>query len=177
MLPPLWTQRKFELNRPVEQAANLVTRLDGAPARLEDLLRGIEEPVLRKRPRATEGNTAWGPLDHAGHLLVLDDLHYLRVREILDGAEELTAADMENKATHGANFNRQPIKPILEKFRIERSTMANYLRTLSPNDFGKSALHPRLKQPMRIIDLIEFICEHDDHHLAFIHHLIWQPPQ
>ena len=177
MLPAPWIQRKFELSRPVEQAANLITRLGGAPARLEDLLRGIEEPVLRKRPRATEGKTAWGPLDHAGHLLILDDLHYLRIKEILKGAKELTAADMENKATHEANFNRQPIKPMLENFRIARSTMANYLRTLSAKDFGKTALHPRLKIPMRIIDLIEFVCEHDDHHLAFIHHLIWQRPQ
>jgi hypothetical protein len=31
-----------------------------------------------------------------------------------------------------------------------------------------SALHPRLKTPMRIIDLFLFVAEHDDHHLARI---------
>jgi hypothetical protein len=32
----------------------------------------------------------------------------------------------------------------------------------------KSALHPRLKTPMRTMDLFLFVAEHDDHHLATI---------
>jgi len=32
----------------------------------------------------------------------------------------------------------------------------------------KSALHPRLKTPMRTMDLFLFVAEHDDHHLARI---------
>jgi hypothetical protein len=32
----------------------------------------------------------------------------------------------------------------------------------------RTGLHPRLNQPMRVIDLILFIAEHDDHHLARI---------
>jgi hypothetical protein len=36
----------------------------------------------------------------------------------------------------------------------------------SPAEFERSALHPRLKQPMRAIDLCLFVAEHDDHHLA-----------
>jgi len=31
-----------------------------------------------------------------------------------------------------------------------------------------SALHPRLQTPMRLIDHLFFIAEHDDHHLAKI---------
>jgi len=32
----------------------------------------------------------------------------------------------------------------------------------------RSAFHPRLKKPMRIIDLAFFVAEHDDYHLAKI---------
>ncbi len=36
----------------------------------------------------------------------------------------------------------------------------------------KSALHPRLKTPMRTIDLFLFVADHDDHHLARITELV-----
>ena len=32
----------------------------------------------------------------------------------------------------------------------------------------KTALDPRLKKPMRTMDLFLFVAEHDDHHLARI---------
>jgi hypothetical protein len=33
---------------------------------------------------------------------------------------------------------------------------------------SKAILHPRLKQPMRLVDHLYFAAEHDDHHLARI---------
>lgn len=30
----------------------------------------------------------------------------------------------------------------------------------------RTALHPRLEQPMRVLDHVVFVAEHDDHHLA-----------
>jgi len=30
----------------------------------------------------------------------------------------------------------------------------------------RTALHPRLQQPMRVLDMAFFTAEHDDHHLA-----------
>ena len=35
----------------------------------------------------------------------------------------------------------------------------------------RTALHPRLQQKVRVIDLVFFIAEHDDHHLARISEL------
>jgi hypothetical protein len=34
--------------------------------------------------------------------------------------------------------------------------------------FGRTLLHPRLKMPMRLVDHLFFVAEHDDHHLAII---------
>jgi hypothetical protein len=39
-------------------------------------------------------------------------------------------------------------------------------------DWVRSALHPRLKTPMRLLDLAFFVAEHDDHHLATISELL-----
>lgn len=171
----IWTQRVFEFQRPLSEAPNLISRLAGAPARLEDAILGIEEQVVRRKSKRGDGALGWAALDHAGHLGDLEDMHFRRVKAILAGDETLAPADMENKKTEDAHHNRQPVAKVLERFRIERSTFANFLRTLPSGDFGKSALHPRLGTPMRIIDLCEFCAEHDDHHLAKIYELIWNP--
>ena len=42
------------------------------------------------------------------------------------------------------------------------------LEQLDADRFGQTAIHPRLEQPMRIVDLIYFMAEHDDYHLARI---------
>jgi hypothetical protein len=36
----------------------------------------------------------------------------------------------------------------------------------------RELLHPRLKMPMRAIDHLYFVAEHDDHHLAHIERLV-----
>jgi hypothetical protein len=42
----------------------------------------------------------------------------------------------------------------------------------SPAILAHSLLHPRLKEPMRLVDHLFFVAEHDDHHLAWIWKLI-----
>jgi hypothetical protein len=42
----------------------------------------------------------------------------------------------------------------------------------SSEDFGRSMMHPRLKQSMRLVDHLYFVAEHDDHHLAKIWELV-----
>lgn len=43
---------------------------------------------------------------------------------------------------------------------------------IEPALFARAMLHPRLKQPMRLVDHLYFVAEHDDHHLACIWELI-----
>jgi hypothetical protein len=42
------------------------------------------------------------------------------------------------------------------------------LDQMEPALFSRTMLHPRLKQPMRLVDHLYFVAEHDDHHLAHI---------
>jgi uncharacterized damage-inducible protein DinB len=84
----------------------------------------------------------------------------------------LTPADLENRRTHEARYNERALADILRAFRAERGEFVRRLETLGEAAAGLSALHPRLQQPMRVIDLVFFTAEHDDHHLARISELI-----
>jgi hypothetical protein len=49
------------------------------------------------------------------------------------------------------------------------------LETIYDFDRGTLSLlsvHPRLQQPMRLIDALYFVAEHDDHHIARISGLL-----
>ena len=42
---------------------------------------------------------------------------------------------------------------------------------MSPAELARTSLHPRLRQPMSVVDLCFFVAEHDDHHLRTIDEL------
>jgi len=167
--PPIWFERKFEFTFPVEQHANLCVRLRGAPARLEEMLRGISRDVAVRKPR---GNEKWSAQEHAGHLLDLEPLWMARVDDYLAEAPQLTVADLSNRKTFEAHHNQRSIDDILVGFRSARLRLASKAEKMDAAIFARSIIHPRLKVPMRLVDHLYFVAEHDDHHLAHIWSLI-----
>jgi uncharacterized damage-inducible protein DinB len=168
---PIWFERKFEFTFPVEQYPNLCVRLRGTPARLEEMLRDASRDVLVAKP---EGK--WSAQEHAGHLLDLESLWSARVEDFLAAGDTLTVADLSNRKTHEANHNARDLTDILVGFRAARAHLINRISELQPSLFARSKLHPRLKQPMRLVDHLYFVAEHDDHHLARIWEIITTYP-
>jgi hypothetical protein len=75
---------------------------------------------------------------------------------------------MSNKKTHETDHDAKHILELISEFEKGRSEFVTSLKNLTPEDLEKTALHPRLQTPMKIIDLAYFVAEHDDHHLAQI---------
>lgn len=162
-----WITRKFSFDYlPLSMYPNVVERVRGTPARLEDLTRSLSREILTRR----DGDK-WSIQEHAGHLLDLEQLGMNRLDDYEQGRETLHAADMENRRTHEANHNADTIDNILAAFRAERMEFVRRLDDYDEQFVQKVALHPRLKQEIRVLDLVFFIAEHDDHHLARISEL------
>jgi uncharacterized damage-inducible protein DinB len=164
---PLWFERKFEFSFPAELYPNLQARLRGTPARIEETLRNCSSNVLTRKP---EGK--WSAQEHAGHLLVMDPLWLARVGDYVAGSDQLTAADLQNRKTDEANYNSRPLEQILSEFRSARGKLLERVEELDSSLFSRVLPHPRLKTPMRLVDHLFFVAEHDDHHLARIWELL-----
>jgi uncharacterized damage-inducible protein DinB len=160
---PAWFERKFDFTFPVEQYPNLCIRLRGTPARLEEMLREVVRERLVKKP-----DNKWSAQEHAGHLLDLESLWMARVEDYVAGLAELTAADLSNRKTDEADHNARPLADIVGEFRRARLRLVDRVEEIQPDLFARAMLHPRLKQPMRLVDHLYFVAEHDDHHLARI---------
>lgn len=163
-----WLDYKWSFDFPVGMYRAICERLRGTPARLEDMLRGADRAALTRKP---EGK--WSVQEHVGHLLALEEgLHYPRFEQYLRGERELMAADMSNRATFEAHFNERAFADVLGEFRGVREKLMRLLDALTLDDAARVATHPRLKMPLRLVDLCYFGAQHDDHHLAVIRSLL-----
>ncbi len=161
-----WIERRFTFDFPPAKFPELLERWRGTPARLEERLAGTSDAVARR------SDGGWSIKQNVGHLTDLEPLWTQRLAEILAGARELRAADMTNRATHEAGHNDRPLADLLGDFRRARMAGIAQAVAIKEADWGRAALHPRLKQPMRIADILCFMCEHDDYHLGRIAELL-----
>jgi uncharacterized damage-inducible protein DinB len=162
-----WIQRKFSFDLPVSLFPNVLERLRGTPARIEDRIRTLSAETLTKR----DGD-AWSIQENIGHLIEVEALWHGRLDDFAAGLEALRPADMENRRTHAADYNARSIDHVLTGFRETRARLVERLEGLDDAAIERQALHPRLNQPMRVLDMMVFTAEHDDHHLARIGELI-----
>ena len=162
-----WIERSFDFNFPVELYPEIIERVRGACARLDEYLNSAPDEVLARRD-----DGRWSIQENAGHLFDLDALTLERIEQYVAGVPVLHAADITNKATSAANYNNVPAATIASSFRARRIEVVNRLETLDAEMFARSAIHPRLNIPMRLVDFVFFEAEHDDYHLTRINELL-----
>lgn len=162
-----WFARKFPYAPPAGEFPMIVERLRGTPARVVDRVASTPSEHLTRRI-----GEVWSVQENVGHLVDLEPLWHARLCDLMEGREELREADLTNKATWDADHNAKSIDEIVAAFRSVREAFLADLDALSNDDIVRTALHPRLKQPMRTVDLCLFVAEHDDHHLTMITQLL-----
>jgi len=158
-----WIERTFNFDFPAELHHEILERLRGTPARVEEMVRTLPVEILTRR----EGDS-WSIQENVGHLCDVEALWNGRLDDYDNEAETLRPADMTNRRTIEANHNARSIGQILGGFRRARAAFVDRLEQLAPERFSQSAMHPRLGQPIRIVDLMAFVADHDDYHLARI---------
>jgi uncharacterized damage-inducible protein DinB len=163
----IWFDRKFNFVLSPEQFPAVVERLRGVPARLEEKLKGIPKEILTRKK-----GESWSIQEQVGHLLDVEILWDVRVDDFLQKKEVLHPADITGTVTKHANHNSADIADLLKRFRNTREKLVARFDALDKSAPAMTAKHPRLNQPMRMIDHVLFIAEHDDHHLAKMHDLI-----
>jgi uncharacterized damage-inducible protein DinB len=162
-----WFERSFDFSKDQNIFPSIIERLRGTPARLEEKFKSIQTEIL-----ATKVDNTWSIKENVGHLIDLEILWQGRLEDIKNGEIEIRPTDLANRKTDEANHNATPIEKLLKDFRETRERTIVLIENLDEETIFKSALHPRLKTPMRTMDLFLFVAEHDDHHLARISELI-----
>ena len=169
MKQPLWFDRKFDFRFTQNIFPVIIERLSGTPARLEEKVTGLSDSLLIQKPE-----NAWSIKENIGHLHDLEPLWTGRLQDILAKETYLRTTDLTNTKTTEANHNAKSLHDLLSQFRLSRMETIQQLEALTEEEIYLTALHPRLKTPMRTMDLFLFVAEHDDHHILKISQIIKQ---
>lgn len=169
-----WLEKHFDFNFPASKYVEFLQFLRDTPAKIEALVKDLPQEALVRRDE-----DSWSIQENAGHFLTTESLFLGRLDDYENDALVLRSARFENNPTDKANFNEKDLQWILDEFRARRETYINRLDALTPEDFEKAILHPRLNKPMRLCDMLSFHAAHDEHHLTRIAELIelWQDNQ
>jgi uncharacterized damage-inducible protein DinB len=167
MTREVWFERSFDFTLPISRVPSLLERLRGTPARLEERVRDLPATILTQ----AQGDR-WSAQENLGHLVDLEPLWLRRAQQFFAGEPELEPTDLANRRTHEANHNARRPTDLLAEFRRLRGSLVQLLGTADASVLGRTAVHPRLRAPMRLIDLAVFVADHDDHHLATITDLV-----
>jgi uncharacterized damage-inducible protein DinB len=158
-----WFERKFDFSFEQNVFPSIIERLEGTSIRLKIKIKQISPELLEIKQ-----DRKWSIKENIGHLIDLEPIWQQRLDDILQKKEYLSSADLNNKKTDLAQHNKTDINDLLEQFQEIRKITLNRLAKLEEQEIYKTALHPRIKKPMRIMDLFLFVAEHDDHHLVRI---------
>lgn len=162
-----WFDRQFDSNTGSEYFNEFLQQLDHFPAVLNKLLKSCPIEVSTRKM-----GDKWSVNENIGHLILLEDLWRIRFRDIKEGKPDMSPADLNNTATDESSFNNMLFEELIKNLVSERHKTIAMLQKMSEEDFLKTSMHPRLHQPMNIIDLMYFVAEHDLHHLYTIQSII-----
>lgn len=166
-----WFERSFHFDFPVTNFPVIFSRLEGSIFRLQCILAAADDEAC------SQSKEGWSVKEHIGHLYDLEDLWWKRLQDFLDGKEVLTTADLNNTKTKEARHNEKTLEQLLQQFIVERQRILETAYGFDRGILALTAVHPRLQQPMRLIDFLYFVAEHDDHHLAKISSLLRKPAE
>jgi len=158
-----WVNHKFNLGFDIGWTQNIMSRIKDTGIRIQHHTLGLTNERLSYK----EGDK-WSIKEHIGHLIDLEELWSNRFLQFQIFVPELVHADMSNQLTDQANHNDKSIQTLSEEFNNERQKLINTFHSLSDEALNHQALHPRIKELMRPVDLLFFIAEHDDHHITSI---------
>ena len=164
-----WIQRNFNFDFPVGLFPVIFSRLEGSIFRLHALLMNADDEDCSRN-----GN-GWSVKEHIGHLYDLEELWWKRLEDFRENRAVLTAADISNAKTKEAGHSEKSLEQLLREFTLERQRILEVSYDFDHIMLSKTALHPRLNLPMRLVDSLYFVAEHDDHHISVISGLLRKP--
>jgi uncharacterized damage-inducible protein DinB len=164
-----WFERSFHFDFPLELFPVIFSRLEGSVFRLARICQNVDEE------KASINSEGWSVKQHIGHLYDLEELWWKRLIDFTQHKAMLTAADLMNRKTEEADHNDKTLNDLINQFATERQKILEAIYDYDETILVRTSLHPRLKQPMRLIDSLYFVAEHDDHHISSISNILRKP--
>lgn len=138
-----------------------------APAKLAKLLKGVNPMRARKRPAPGK----WSIAEIVAHLADTEVAMGWRVRMVLGQPGEPIQPFDQDAWAAAMRYEKRDVRKSFEQYRNLREANVALLKSLAPDDWKKSAVHPeRGEQTVRTI--VEMTAGHDLNHFVQIEKIL-----
>src|ERR1043165_7094098 len=117
--------------------AAIIAALENAPAIIIPLVREVPREGLRRRPQAGK----WSADEHACQLADVHPLFFARLDMMLKKAHPRLKAYFPNEAMEDGALLKVDLDEALERFTKERAQLVERLKSLSDDDWQRTAEH------------------------------------
>ena len=141
----------------MSKRAVLLDALASMPKDLAFMLRRMDETAVHYRPTLNQ----WSIADVLRHLAIIEPLYLARLQKIV--AEERPYLPYLHPETESSP-TPSPLAELLTAVRDARHHTLNYLHTLKPGDWQRTAVHETVG-PTSLRFMVQRLVEHDTEHL------------
>lgn len=163
LFPVAWSKRTLEYGRSMDEFPVLLERVQGTSARISALL--VNQPMENLHLQV-QGR--WSAMEHIGHLITLQDRFEGRVEDFAHRRSGLREVNLADQGPIIQGHRLRSVGDVLEEFRLKRQAFVDRILRLEQSSLEHVAYHPCQNKPMRPVDMLLWIAEHDDHHLASV---------
>ena len=115
----------------------LISALENAPGVIIPLIREVPQQILKRRPSPTK----WSAYEHACHLSQTDAPFLARLDMILSTPEPYIESIENSPEDEAGAMLEIDLDESLERYVRERAALVERLKTLSPDEWQKTAVH------------------------------------
>jgi hypothetical protein len=145
------------------QIAQLLSRLEQIPARIERITTGRNQAVLSQAPADSE----WSVAEIFAHIRASDDIIAYRAYAVLvRDAPSLLAYD-DRRWSEITKYVQADIHTSLTLFALKRRELVTMLHSIEVMDWGRMGTH-EVMGPISLWDLMARMVEHEEEHCAQI---------
>lgn len=151
----------------MSDTTTLISALETAPGVIIPLIREVPPEILRRRPAPGK----WSAYEHAVHLSQSDVAFRARLDLILSEPEPFIKV-IENSAEDEAGAMLEvDLDTSLERYVRERASLVERLKTLSPAEWQKTAVHEAFDH-YSVFIMFRHLYLHEMHHASVIEQLL-----
>jgi hypothetical protein len=163
-MPPLPAIASNQQQTTNNQQLNSIMTLESMrafPDRLANTVRGVRDATT------LEAEGKWSVTDVVAHLVDLELVYAVRIRDILAGSGERVLQPLDQNAWIERVHRREPVSELLEQFAFLRRMNLALAERLNEAERAHSGTHPQYGA-LSVAGAFERLARHDERHHAQI---------
>jgi hypothetical protein len=145
----------------------IIAALERAPAIVLPLVSEVPPAILKRRPKPGK----WSAHEHACHLAAVHPMIFARLDLMLKEARARIEPYFPNPDEEAGAFLKVELGEAMERFSSERQRLVERLKTLSPEDWQRTAEHGEYSHYSMFI-MFRHLAMHDMFHAYRIEELL-----